>query len=253
MHRKPSMASALPVWRALRCFRAGWKQKGPWAAALKTGREQEENSYPLKSGLSSPQCSLLHTTSWEFPVRKIFQFAACLSLPGGKSKWSAVSSFCWRGFTHFTSKWVYRTFHSISLQVHCLPGLTLQHSPPLNLFFWSEFIGVHFLNARPVFFWPGPDMHHWSDILERELDAQGWSQLPTYTPLAVVLSMRKQLSWPKWSALVSIAHHNEILWFHECQSFKTCRVFWIISLTPNFCYIKWHNGISCNREIPALS
>lgn len=96
-------------------------------------------------------------------------------------------------------------------------------------------------------------MRHWSYTLERELDAQGWSQLPTYTPLAAVLSRRKQLSWSKRSALVSKANHNEILWFHKCQPFKTCRVFWIISLAPNFCYIKWHNGISCKREIPALT
>lgn len=80
-------------------------------------------------------------------------------------------------------------------------------------------------------------MHHWSYILQRGLDAQAWSQLLTYTPLAVLLNVRKQLSWLKWSALVSIANHNEILWFHECQSFKTCKVFF--NYLPD---IKWHNA-----------
>lgn len=63
----------------------------------------------------------------------------------GKWKLSEFSSFCGRGFTHFTSKWVYRAFHSISLQVCCFPGV--RHSILLPL---ASFSGLNSLGYTSI-------------------------------------------------------------------------------------------------------
>lgn len=62
-----------------------WKQKVPCAAASEAVKGK---NYMLKSGLSSPQHSLLHSNNWESFIRKNFSvcFVQYLSLPGGKLK-----------------------------------------------------------------------------------------------------------------------------------------------------------------------